>query len=136
MSNYNDNYIGGRALRVKCSTCERTFHVKFDFRRFQRINVNLPGRILSLPERIHLSDVVIISLSVSGVGFTLKNNKALELGQVYDLTFNLDDDSHAIICEEIIVRRVNGVFVGAEFYHSDRYNCELDFYITAELWGV
>lgn len=132
MSNHTDNYIGGKSLKIKCSTCEKIFHVRFDFRRYHRINVNFPGKILHLPSRKELSNVVVISLSINGVGFIMSNNDILNRSYIYDLVFHLDDDNHSIICEEIVIKRVNGLFVGAEFYYNDRYNYELDFYITSE----
>jgi len=87
---------------------------------------------LHLPSRKELSNVVVISLSINGVGFIMSNNDILNRSYIYDLVFHLDDDNHSIICEEIVIKRVNGLFVGAEFYYNDRYNYELDFYITSE----
>jgi hypothetical protein len=136
MSNCADTILGGKSLKVKCKTCEKTFHIKFDFRRHQRIDVNLPGKLLSLPWRRKVADITVISLSVSGIGFTMQNHEKLAIGSIYDLNFCLDDDNNSTICEEIVIRRMAGLFVGAEFYHNDRYNYDLDFYIASELWGI
>ena len=69
MSSYTDNYIGGKSLEFKCISCEKAFNVEFDFRRYQRINVNIPGKILSISERKEISNVIIVSLSISCIGF-------------------------------------------------------------------
>ena len=52
---------------------------------------------------------------------------------MFEIIFQLDDDDGAIICEEISIKYINDKFVGAEFYHSDRYNYELDFYIMSKM---
>jgi len=132
MSSYTDRYIGGKSLKVKCSACGKVFHVKFDFRRYHRINVNLLGKILCLPARKELGNIIIVSLSINGIGFIMSNSNTIKINDIYEIIFYLDDDNHSIICEEVIVRRTNGPFVGAEFYHSDRYNYDLDFYIMPE----
>lgn len=132
MSNYTDNYIGGKSLKVKCSACGRVFHVKFDLRRYHRINVNLLGKILHLPARKEMGNVILVSLSISGIGFITSDSDSLKMDNIYEIIFYLDDDNHSIICEEVVVKRINGSFVGSEFYHNDRYNYELDFYIMSE----
>jgi len=133
MSNYSDHHLGEKSLKVKCSTCQKTFQIRFDFRRYHRINVTLPGKICALDTGEEVSEVTVISLSVGGVGFLLLNDQhQTSLGAHYTISFQLDDDQHATVCEEIVVRRCYDRFVGAEFYPVDQYNYELDFYITAD----
>lgn len=133
MSHYTDNYLGGKSLKAKCSACGRIFLVHFEFRRYHRINVNLPGRILQLSTRKKLDNVTVVSLSVNGIGFITDNNIMLNPEESYEIIFYLDDGNNSMICEEILIRRINGRFVGAEFHHNDKYNYELDFYIMSEL---
>jgi PilZ domain len=136
MSNYTDDYLGKKSLKVKCSTCNKTFHVKFDLRKYHRINVNFPGKIFHLQSEKDIDDVTIISLSLGGVGLIINNDLGIKAGDIYEIKFQLDDEYSSAICEEIIIRRVDGRFVGAEFYYSDKYNYELDFYIAAESWDT
>ncbi len=96
MSNYTDQHLGAKALKVKCSSCKRIFHIKFDFRRYHRIDVNISGKI----SHIHTREKNI--------------------------------DINIVFCEEISIKYSNGQFVGAEFYYSDRYNYELDFYLMSK----
>lgn len=133
MSNYTDDYLGQKPLKVKCSVCSKTFYIKFDLRKYHRININLPGKIFCFQSEDAIDDVTIISLSFGGVGFIIKDFLNIKNNDIYRIKFQLDDEYVSVICEEIIIKRVNGCFVGAEFYHSDRYNHELDFYITAAL---
>jgi hypothetical protein len=133
MANYTDDCLRGKALQVQCSSCGKAFQVKFNSRRYHRINVNLPGKILHFSTRKELSNVIVTSLSVNGICFIISDRDILKCNNLYDLIFYLDDDNHSIICEEIVIKRINSLFVGAEFCHSDRYNHELDFYVTSEL---
>src|SRR2546428_7548501 len=54
----------------------------------------------------------------------------INIGDVFDIQFVLNDDRQSIIREEVTIRRTNGHFVGAEFSHQDKYKYELDFYIS------
>jgi len=77
-------------------------------------------------------DINIVSLSVGGVGFIVNENFCWKQEDVFEIIFQLDDDDGAVICEEISIKYSNGQFVGAEFYYSDRYNYELDFYLMSK----
>jgi len=136
MSNYTDDYLGEKSLKVKCSMCNKTFLIKFDLRKYHRINVNFPGKIFCFRSGIAIDDVIITSLSLGGVGFTISKVLNIKNDDIYKIKFQLDDEYNSVICEEIIIKRVEGRFVGAEFYHSGRYNHELDFYIAAESWDT
>ena len=78
-----------------------------------------------------LGNVQIISLSIGGISFILTQDISINIGDVFDIQFVLDDDGQSMIHEEIIVRRTNGSCIGAEFSHHDTYKYELDFYISA-----
>jgi len=136
MSNYTDDYLGKKSLKVKCSMCNKTFYIKFDLRKYHRININIPGKIFHFQYEKEIDDITITSLSLGGVGFIINESLNLEKSDIYRIKFQLDDEYGSVICEEIIIKRIDGSFVGAEFYHSDRYNYELDFYITAESWDT
>lgn len=136
MSKYDQHHIGGKALKVKCSGCSKTFQVKFDFRRFHRISVNFPGKLILARTGEEMDTIHIVSLSVSGVGFLLEKDIELQLDEIYEVRFHLDDDCHSYICEEILLKRLHGRFVGAAFYHNEQYNYALDFYIMPEPQSV
>ncbi len=136
MSNYTDDYLGKKSLKVKCSTCKKTFYIKFDLRKYHRLDVKFPGKIFYFQSEEDLDDITITSLSLGGVGFIIKDNLNITSNDIYRIKFQLDDEYSSVICEEIIIKRVDGRFVGAEFYHSDKYNHELDFYIAAESWDT
>jgi len=136
MSNYTDDYLGKKSLKVKCSTCNKTFNIKFDLRKYYRIKVKFPGKIFYFQSEKDMGDIIIISLSLGGIGFFIIDELSIKRDEIYRIKFQLDDEYSSVVCEEIIIKRVDGRFVGAEFYHSDRYNHELDFYIAAASWDT
>ena len=119
--------------RKKCSSCHKTARIKFDLRRHHRINTHIPGRIFHTHTEEETKDIIILSLSVGGVGFTINNDLAIKTDDMYTIKFQLDDKYSSVICEEITIKHVDGRWVSAEFYQSDWYNHELDFYIAGIL---
>ena len=59
MSNYIDQYLGGKPFKVKCDTCHKIFHITFDFRRLHRIDVNFPGKIFSLQTKKDIGTITL-----------------------------------------------------------------------------
>jgi len=132
MSHYTKQYLGAKLLKVKCGTCHKIFHIKFDHRRYHRINVTFPGKILSAQTKTDIGDITIISLSSGGVHFIISNDLDIKIDTIYTIKFQLDDEYRSVICEEIVIKRVDGCLVGAAFYQSDKYNHELDFYMVTD----
>ena len=129
MSNYTDHSGGEKPFKVKCGTCHTIFHITFDHRRYQRTPVNFPGKIFSAQTEKDIGDIIIISLSFGGIRFIINNNIDIQTDTMYAIQFQLDDEQSSVICEEIVIKRVDGCCVGAAFYPSERYNHELDFYL-------
>jgi PilZ domain len=123
--------IHRKLIKTKCKNCERIFYVRFNCRKFPRIPVHFPGKLVQLHTQEILENVRIISLSLGGISFLLTQDIPVNIGDVFDIQFVLDDDCQSTIQEEIIIRRTNGPCIGAEFSHHDTYKYELDFYISA-----
>ena len=136
MSDYTDQCLGKKSVKVTCSTCNKIFHIKCDIRGYYRLNTNMPGKIFRTYTEEETNDITIISLSVGGASFIIKNDLEVKTGEMYTIKLQLDDKYASVICEEITIKRVDGCVVGAEFSQSDRYNHALDFYIVAALWNT
>ena len=120
-----------KLVKTKCKSCESIFYVRFNRRRYPRIPVQFLGKLVRLHSQEVLGNVQIISLSLGGISFILAKDIPINIGDVFDIQFVLDDDCQSLIHEEIIIRRTNGACIGAEFSHHDTYKYELDFYISA-----
>ena len=125
--------LGGKVLKVKCAACATVTHVRFDFRRHDRVIVRLPGTLLQCGTKHVLASLTVTSLSVSGVGFTLRTPLTVRSGEHYDVIFWLDDADRTLIFETIVMRRVEDREVGAEFCLEDAYHSALDFYLMDAL---
>jgi hypothetical protein len=125
--------LGGKVLKVKCATCATVVNVRFDFRRHHRVAVRLPGTLLQCGTKHILTTLTVTSLTVSGVGFTLRTPLPVRSGERYDILFFLDDADHTLIFETIVMRRVEDREVGAEFRLEDSYHSALDFYLMDAL---
>jgi hypothetical protein len=136
MANYTDECLGNKALKVKCNTCNKIFHIKFDLRHYHRIDVDFPGALSHVYTAKAIDDVTITSLSLGGVGFVTNSNLEIKCADIFIIQFQLDDEDRSAICEEIIIKRVDGRFAGAEFSHREKYSHELDFYLADASWDT
>lgn len=119
-----------KLVKTRCKNCASIFYVRFDYRRYPRVPVHFPGKLVRLHPPEALGNVTILSLSIGGLSFILTKDTPINIGDVFDIQFALDDDCRSIIHEEIIIRRTNGHVIGAEFTNHDTYRYELDFYIS------
>jgi hypothetical protein len=105
---------GGKSFHVRCGACHHIFGVRVECRRHQRLQVALPGTLYppNVPEA--LDTITVTSLSAGGIGFHTTQQR-LVLGARYAVVFVLQDEDQSVIMEEIIIRRVEGTAVGAEF---------------------
>ena len=120
--------VGKQSVTTTCR-CGAIFAAYFDLRRHLRKAVQLRGMLGDPQTGTPLSDTVISSLSVHGLGFTLATVLSLHIGERCTTSFCLDDAEQSLIQEGIIIRRLQGLTVGATFYPDEKYNYALDFYV-------
>ena len=132
MSKYGDE-IGGKALHAQCRTCTAVFRTIFEFRRHCRVRVNLPGRLLQLHTRAEVEPIMVTSLSVTGLGFITLPTVPVQVGDKYEVVFELDDEDQSILFEEIVITRVRGVRAGAAFSPSHHANDDLMFFVMSKM---
>lgn len=117
-------------LKVRCS-CDTVFTVHLDFRQHYRKETDLSGTFRSINPPGMGGDIHIKDISVSGVGFTVNGMQFLERGQTLLLTFTLDDKKKTTLTKEVVVRTVQGDFVGCRFVETKAYEKELGFYLKS-----
>lgn len=117
-------------LKVRCS-CDTVFTVHLDFRQHYRKETDLSGTFSSINPPGMGGDIHIKDISVSGVGFTVNGMQFLERGQTLLLTFTLDDKKKTTLTKEVVVRTVQGDFVGCRFVETKAYEKELGFYLKS-----
>lgn len=125
--------LGGKDLKVKCAACATVVSVRFDFHLHHRVSIQLPGSLLQQGTKHLLASITVTSLSVSGVGCALSPPLPVQSEESYDVIFFLDDPHHALICETVVIRRVQDEEVGVEFCLEDPYHSPLDLYLMTAL---
>lgn len=110
---------------AKCN-CGSVYKIIFE-RKFHRVRTSIPATLCRLNGQDCVDQVLITSLSVGDVGF-LRSNARIKVNQTFRLDFALDDETRETFSKEIIIRRVHGNDIGAEFQDHGVYNHALDFY--------
>jgi hypothetical protein len=119
-----------KVFDVKC-LCKKFFKVVLEFRKMYRKNTDLKGRYINQSQENDEGIIIIGNISMIGLGFHTVGPHHIECNHVLTVEFRLDDDQKTFITREIVVREVQGNFVGGEFVKVDRYDKFLDYYLMA-----
>lgn len=114
-----------KPVLAKCN-CGTVYKIIFE-RKFHRIKTSIPATLRRANAPEWIEQVLITSLSVGDVGF-LTSYPRIKVNQTYRLDFALDDQTREKFSKAVIIRRVNGYDIGAEFQDPETYNHALDFY--------
>jgi hypothetical protein len=115
------------SVKVKCS-CGHRFSVLFNTRHFYRKDVSFSG-IYTPSGGTTKRQMTVVNLSMTGVRFDTLLPHTLQVDDVVQLVFRLDDQQGTEIHNKIIIRRVDGKQIGAEFCDLQEYQRELGFYL-------
>jgi hypothetical protein len=114
-------------LKVSCP-CGENFKARIEFRRTFRKKVQLPGEF-SNPKTGEQGEVLIVDLSLYGIGFSPLNPSAIVTGDVLRLKFTLDDRKRSQISRRVVVRSVTRDHVGCEIAKDQPPDSDLNFYL-------
>ena len=84
-------------------------------RQHTRKKTNLPGVLHNLSPDLPGEKIIIEDLSRGGLGFRMSKESDMKVNQVFHVDFLLDDKHQSIISKTLIVTRVSGPHIGAEF---------------------
>lgn len=117
-------------VNAKCS-CGMTFKVSIDFRRTYRKVVSLAGHIRILSRGGGWLIVSLRNISTGGLGLFMPVNYGIPVGEELVVKFTLDDRHHTLIERKVVVRLVDGTFLGCEFIGPVRHDQEkaIGFYL-------
>jgi hypothetical protein len=107
-------------VRVKCP-CGHPYPVSLERRRYFRKAVDLRGIFFQTVNgrQVDKGPMVVLDLSRTGMRIRLNESRPLRIGDTLVVKFQLDDRQQSLINKESIVRRIDGVDLGAEFIASD-----------------
>ena len=114
-------------LCVHCG-CGARFRIQLERRTFYRKHTHLPGTYTKLATRL-TGPLVIGNLSFSGLRFVTPTLSPLQVGDLLEIRFRLDDPQQSVLCKRVEVKHVRSKTVGAAFCHLNAYEKEMGFYL-------
>lgn len=117
-------------LKVRCPDGHQ-YKVVLERRVHFRKKVNLNG-IFTLPDKKTRVPMKVQDISRTGLNFKLSAPAALSAGDRIIVEFRLDDDHKTTIQKEVVIRTINDLKIGAQFYSIDPsnvYDKALGFYM-------
>lgn len=124
-----DKFKGARhVLKVKCN-CGEQFLVNLEFRKTYRKEINLSGKYTLLPEKVHQGTIVVVNMSKGGVGLQISGAHNTKEGDKLILNFALDDAHGSEIEKKVVVRLVQGNYLGCEFIEASSHDKAIGFYL-------
>lgn len=117
-------HLGGSIkTRATCKKCEHSFVVTVVMemrRKFYRKETNLAGEYYSPDKRIK-GLMTVCDVSLTGLRMKVNNKKEIKVGQKLILEFILDDNLRSEIKRDVIVRKIEDMFINCEFEVVDQY---------------
>ncbi len=114
------------AFKVRCQ-CGEEFRCLFEFRKYFRKEVKLPGDYVNLKTGAR-GKMTVDSISMEGLGMVLEENHDVEAGHMLAVTFVLDNKLQTEVKRSVKVTSVRGQSAGGMFVGMSR-NKTVGFYL-------
>jgi hypothetical protein len=121
---------GKRELNIKCS-CDKTFCICLEYRRHYRKPAKLLGRSINLSKHREKQDVIIMNISLGGIGFCSFKKHRTQKDDLLQVLFNLNDVHQTHIDEHLTVRFATNDYIGCEFNSTEKFKTSLGFYLIS-----
>jgi len=117
-------------VNVKCP-CGHAYTSILEKRKRYRKATSLPGSFIHFIDGRPVNRGVLTVEDISATGMKLKLNtpQGFTVGDQMEVEFNLDDKNRTLIKKRVIVRNMNGPYVGVEFGPAEALDKALGFYL-------
>ncbi|MBU0483319.1 MAG: PilZ domain-containing protein [Proteobacteria bacterium] len=115
-------------LNARCS-CQQVFPVRLEFRKAYRKEIQLGGDYVYWPSRNPRGKMRVLNVSITGIGMSVAGFHNIKVGHELEVKFNLDDKNNSEICRKVVVRLIEGNYIGCEFMESAKNDKALGFYL-------
>jgi hypothetical protein len=117
-------------VNVKCP-CGHAYTSLLEKRKQYRKATSLPGSYIHFIDGRPVNRGVMTVEDISATGMKLKLNtpQGFGVGDYLQVDFSLDDTHRTLIKKRVIVRNVNGPFIGVEFGPAEAMEKALGFYL-------
>ncbi|MDJ0914257.1 MAG: PilZ domain-containing protein [Desulfobacterales bacterium] len=129
VSKYN---VIDKGVRIKCKCrCGHVYRVSLEKRKLYRKPTNLVGSYTQIMDGEEVDRGTMSVKDVSRTGLKLKLNVArnFKIGDKLVVEFHLDDKARSHIRKMVIIRNLDGPFVGVQFDAIDAHDRALGFYL-------
>jgi hypothetical protein len=121
-----------KRITVTCTcVCGHKFRCRLEKRKQYRKGADLPGRFTLVgkdgPQDTGLMKIV--DVSMTGLKFKMTVPHQFPIGTTLRVEFCLDDHKRTPMEKRVIVRNVNGIYVGASFHPNEPADPTLGFYL-------
>ncbi|RJP75490.1 MAG: PilZ domain-containing protein [Desulfobacteraceae bacterium] len=111
-----------KAVHVKCKCpCGHTYSALLERRKHIRKDTHFAG-IFIHENGVDRGTMDILDLSRSGLKIKTNFKTDVKVGDKMKLEFILDDKQHSKVSKEVIVRSINGLYLGTEFVSLEHYD--------------
>ncbi|MGM0656080.1 MAG: PilZ domain-containing protein [Thermodesulfobacteriota bacterium] len=125
-------FKGQRDVSVKCP-CGNAWSVQLDYRQSYRKKTEMKGTYRFISEDKKHGDaglMTVIDLSHNGVRMKFMDFPfALEVGNLLNIKFNLDDKNHSLVNRDVVVKNIHPPYVGARFHRKSDEDNIIGFYL-------
>jgi len=121
-----------RTVKIKSTcSCGHNWTTIIERRRQYRKIVNLPGTYDHVKDEkvLDRGGMKVVDISGGGVRLKLNVERNLQVGDHLDIEFHIDDSNRTLIKKSVVVRNVNGVYVGTSFRLAVAYDPVLGYYL-------
>lgn len=117
-------------VNVKCP-CGHAYTSVLEKRKQYRKETHLPGTYIHFVDgrRVHRGLMTVEDVSANGLKLRLNAELNCTIGDELEVEFSLDDRHRTTIKKMVVVRNINGPFIGVQFGPTEALDKALGFYL-------
>jgi hypothetical protein len=126
-----ERFIAKRGpVEITCS-CGNVFPVEIELRSTYRKNMYFDGLYVRTDPKGEWGKMTVKNISLGGLGFeAMSLRHGLQEGETIKVDFNLNDAHNTLIRRHVVIRVINGRYIGCQFIKSKiAMDPEIGFYL-------
>lgn len=118
-------------VKSKCGSCGNTWTSVLEKRKVYRKGVSLPGDFTHIVDNnpVTKGSMEVTDISSGGLKMKLLELLDLRLNDKLHVEFHLDDPRNTLISKDVLVKNIDGNYIGAAYSRSEADDPALGFYL-------
>lgn len=118
-------------VKSTCGSCGHSWTSVLEKRRVYRKGVSLPGTFTRLVDNksVYKGSMEVTDISAGGIKIKLSEPIDLDMNDKLHVEFNLDDARNTLISKDVLVRNIDGSYIGAAYSRAEADDPALGFYL-------